>query len=164
MEHFVIELFNNMSLLTAILIGVGILLCVVEIFVPKIGVTGILGFSLVIFGFTSYYIDGYKIKHIITLLSIIAFVIAIFIMIELVLESKGIIKNPHRRKFRTISIQQSFNSLIGKVGKAYTNIDMGGTIDVDGKLYYALSDTFITQGSEVSVVAVDGNSLVVVKK
>ena len=85
-------------------------------------------------------------------------------MIELVLESKGIIKNPHRRKFRTISIQQSLNSLIGKVGKAYTNIDMGGTIDVDGKLYYALSDTFITQGSEVSVVAVDGNSLVVVKK
>ena len=164
MEQYIINLFTNMSLLTAILLGVGILLCIVEVFVPQIGLTGILGCSLIVVGFTSYYIDGFKFKQIITLLSIIAFVVALFIMVELILESKGIIKNPHRHKFRTISLLHSMDSLVGKVGIAYTNIDKGGTIDIDGKLYYAVSDNYIPQGSQVTVSRVDNNCLVVVKK
>ena len=164
MEQYILNLFTNMSLLTAILIGVGVLLCVVEIFVPKIGLTGILGFVLIVLGFTSYYIDGFKPNQIISLVSIIAFVLAVFIMIEMILESKGVIKNPHRRKFRTIGAHQTFETLIGKVGKAYTNIDKGGTIDIDGKLYYAVSNNFIPQGASVTIVTADNNYLVVVKK
>ena len=164
MEQYIIHLFNNMSLLTAILIGAGVLLCLVEIFVPKIGLTGILGCLLVVLGLSSYYIDGFKPNQIISLISIIAFVLAIFIMIEMVLESKGIIKNPNRHKFRTINTQQSLDTLVGKVGKAYTNIDKGGTIDVDGKLYYAVSDNFIAQGNFVVVTKAGNNYLVVVKR
>ena len=164
MEQYVINLFTNMSLLTAILIGVGVLLCIVEVFVPQIGLTGILGCSLIVLGFTSYYIDGFKFKQIVSLLSIIAFVVALFIMLELILESKGIIKNPHRYRFRTISLQHSPSTLLGKEGKAYTNIDQGGTIDIDGKLYYAVSSSYIPQGSQVVVVKAEDNYLVVVKK
>lgn len=164
MEQYIINLFTNMSLLTAILIGAGVLLCVVEVFVPKIGLTGILGCLLVVLGLSSYYIDGFKPNQVISLISIIAFALAVCITIELILESKGIIKNPHRHKFRAINIQHTLNLLVGKVGKAYTNINQGGTVDINGRLYYALSSNFIPQGSEVLVVAIDNNYLIVVKK
>ena len=164
MEQYIINLFTNISLLTAVLLSMGVLLCIVEVFVPKIGLTGILGCSLIAVGFTSYYMDGFKFKQIITLLSIIAFVIAVFIMIELILESKGVIKNPHRHKFRAINLLRSIDLLVGKDGVAYTNIDKGGTIDIDGKLYYAVSNNYIPQASRVVVVGTENNYLIVVKK
>lgn len=164
MEQYIVSLFTNMSLLTAILLGAGVLLCIVEVFVPQIGLTGILGCSLVVVGFTSYYIDGFSVSQIVTLLSIISIFMALFIMIELVLENKGIIKNPHRHQFRTIKLNNSLDSLVGKQGVAYTNIDKGGTIDINGKLYYALSDNFIAQGSKIVVVATENNYLIVIKK
>ena len=164
MEQYIIGLFTNISLLTAILIGAGTVLCIIEVFVPKIGLTGILGCSLIVLGFTSYYIDGFKVKQVISLLSIISFIIALFIMVELILEGKGIIKNPNRYRFRAIIIRQALTNLIGKEGKAYTNIDRGGTIDIDGKLYYATSDNPISQGSNVQVVWAENNYLVVIKK
>jgi membrane-bound ClpP family serine protease len=164
MEQYIIGLFTNISLLTAILIGAGVLLCIVEVFVPKIGLTGILGCSLVVLGFASYYMDGFKVKQIVSLLLIVAFVIALFIMIELILESKGIIKNPDRYKFRAIGIQHSLDGLIGGVGKAYTSINKSGTIDIDGKLYYAVSNDPIIKGSDVHIVGAGNNYLIVVKK
>ena len=163
MTQYIINLFQNMSILTAALIGAGVLLCIVEVFVPKIGLTGLLGVALLATGFSSYYIDGFKLKQIVSLLSIIALVLALCIMIELILESKGKIKNHNRYQFRNPA-RQSLNDLIGMGGRAYTNIDMGGTIDIDGKLYYATASVRIAQGSLVEVVGVQGNSLVVIKK
>ena len=162
MIQYIIDLFQNMSALTAVLLGAGLLLCIVEVFVPKIGLTGLLGVALLATGFSSYYIDGFKLKHMISLLSIIALILALFIMIELILESKGIIKNPNRYQFRNPA-KVSLQDLVGKVGKAYTNIDLGGTIDIEGKLYYATSSTRIEQGSFVQVVGVQNNSLIVIK-
>ena len=162
MYQYITQMFQNMSLLTAVLLGAGLFLCIIEVFVPKIGLAGLLGIVLLGLGTSSYYIDGYKLKDIIGILSIVAIVLAVFIVIELILESKGIIKNPNRYKFRTY--QPSLNELIGKVGKAYTNIDMGGTIDIEGKLYYAISNTNIEQGAYVEVIDVQGSSLFVIKK
>ena len=46
MEQYIINLFQNMSLLTIALLGAGILLCIIEVFVPKVGLSGILGIVL----------------------------------------------------------------------------------------------------------------------
>ena len=101
MGQYIVNLFQDMTLLTIVLLSAGVLLCIIEVFVPKVGLTGLLGVVLMTVGFSSYYIDGFRLKHIISLLAIIALVLALFIMIELILESKGIIKNPDRYKFRT---------------------------------------------------------------
>ncbi len=162
MIEYLIGLFEDMSLLTAVLLGAGVLLCIVETFVPKVGLTGLLGISLLACGISSYYIDGFKFIQIIGIVSIIALILAVFIMIELVLESKGIIRNPNRYKFRTYNdILFSLNDLVGRQAKAITNIDMGGTVEVDGKLYYAISNSAIAQGSVVQIVGVQNNALVV---
>ena len=100
MEQYIIGLFQNMSILTIALLCSGVLLCVIEVFVPKIGMIGILGIILVGAGISSYYLDGFKANQIIGILSIIVLVLGFFILIELILESKGIIKNPDRYKFR----------------------------------------------------------------
>ncbi|MFQ6724350.1 MAG: NfeD family protein [Clostridia bacterium] len=164
MEQYIISLFQNMSLLTIVLLSAGMLLTIAEVFMPKIGVTGILGISLLAFGISSYYIDGFKLKQIITIVSIIALILAVFIIIEVVLENKGIIKNPNRYQFRTYYSTNDLNELVGKTGKALTNIDLGGTIDIDGQLYYATSTSTIEKDSFVEVVGVQNNTLIVVKK
>lgn len=164
MGQYIINLFQDMTLLTIVLLSVGILLCIIEIFVPKVGLTGLFGIVLLGVGFSSYYIDGFKLNQMVSLLTIIAFVLAIFIMIEQILESKGIIHNPNRYKFRTYNDLNTYlNELVGKTAKAITNIDLGGTIEVDGQLYYAISSTKILAGSIVQVIGVKNNALVVKK-
>lgn len=162
MLEYLIGLFQDMSLLTAVLLAAGVLLCIIEAFVPKIGLTGLLGVCLLGCGISSYYIDGFKVNQIIGILSIIALLLAIFIMIALVLESKGVIRNPNRYQFRSFNdIVFSLNDLIGKQGKAITSINLGGTIDIEGKLYYAISDKPIASGSIVQIIGVQNNALVV---
>ena len=162
MEQYIISLFQNMSLLTMALLGAGLLLCIVEVFVPKVGLAGLLGIVLLFTGISSYYIDGFKLKQIVGILSIIALIIAISICIELVFESKGVIKNPNRYKFRTYDkFGTNLNDFIGYYGKAVTNIDLGGTIEINGKLYYAISNQSISAGSFVQVIGVKNNALIV---
>ena len=162
MGQYIINLFQDMSLLTMVLLGVGMLLCVIEVFVPKVGLSGILGIALLGTGLSSYYIDGFKFKQLISISSIIALVLAVFIIIELVLEGKGVIKNPNRYKFRTYNDTTiALNGLVGKSGRAITNIDLGGTIEIDGKLYYAISNVKISSNSIVQVIGVQNNTLVV---
>ena len=88
MEQYIVGLFQNMSILTIALLSAGVLLCVIEVFVPKVGLSGLLGISLVVTGMSSYYLDGFKVKQMVGLLSIIALVLAIFIFVELLLEAK----------------------------------------------------------------------------
>lgn len=162
MGQYVIELFQNMSWLTIALLSAGVLLCVIEVFVPKVGLTGLLGIVLLGCGMSSYYIDGFKLKQMVGMLSIITLLLAIFICIELVLESKGVIKNPNRYKFRTYNEPTTnLNELVGGIGKAITNIDLGGTVEINGNLYYAISNTSIAQGNIVQVIGVQNNTLVV---
>ena len=162
MDQYIINLFQDMSLLTVALLGAGLLLCVVEVFLPKFGLSGILGIALIGTGMSSYYIDGFKVKQMVGLLAIITLILAMFIVIELILESKGIIKNPDRYRLRTYNEPYvTLRNMVGRVGKAITNIDLGGTIEIDGKLYYAVSNIIIVKGSMVSVIGVQNNSLVV---
>ena len=162
MEQYIIGLFQNMSILTIALLSAGVLLCVIEVFVPKVGLSGLLGISLVVTGISSYYIDGFKIKQIVGLLSIIALILAIFIFIELMLEAKGVINNPNRYKFRTYNeSSQKLSNLVGSYGKAVTNIDLGGTVEINGNLYYAISNTPINSGVFVQVIGVQNNALLV---
>ncbi len=161
MGQYIVNLFQDMTLLTAVLLGAGFILCVVEVFVPKVGLSGLLGLALLGTGLSSYYIDGFKVSQLISLLSIIALILTLFIMIELILESKGVIKNPNRYKFRTYNIAISIYDLVGKRGKAITNIDLGGTVEVAGKLYYATTSTTILAGQFVQIIGVNNNALIV---
>lgn len=160
MSQYIVNLFQDMSMLTIALIGAGLLLCIIEVYVPKFGLAGILGIALTLLGISSYYIDGYQFKQVVSLLSIIALIMAVSIIIELILEGKGIIKNPNRYKFRNYK-DQGLYSLIGRTAKAITNIDLGGTIEINGKLYYAISTSPISKDAIVEIVGVENNTLLV---
>lgn len=162
MMQFILSLFQGMSLLTMVLMGASMMLCVIEVFVPKFGITGIFGIALMTMGFSSYYIDGFRIKPMIALLALITIILSLFIMVELVLESKGVIVNPNRYELRPypLTINQ-LNSLIGCQGVTVTNVNLGGKIEIDGKLYDAVGVNNIAKGSVVKVVGVRNNQLIV---
>lgn len=160
LEYFV-NMFDGISLLTAVLLSAGILLCIAEIFVPKIGLTGFLGIIILILGGSSYYIDGFKLKYFIGLITIIMLVLSLAICIELVLEATHKISNPDRYKFRTHHAKPDLTRLIGSFAKAVTNIDMGGTVEINGKMYYAIANTKIEAGKLVEVIGVNGTALIV---
>lgn len=153
-------MFASMGILTAVLLSAGVLLCLIEVFVPKFGITGVLGIFMVVLGASSYYIDGVQWKYFIGLVTIIMLVLSIAICIELVLEARHKISNPNRHQFRTYK-DVPLTSLIGSFAKAVTNIDMGGTIEINGKMYYAIANAKVDAGKLVEVIGVNGTALIV---
>lgn len=160
LEYF-LDMFNGMSLLTAVLLSAGLLLCLAEVFLPKVGLSGLLGVVMLALGVSSYYIDGANWKYIVGIATIAMLVLSIAICIELVLESKGKIRNPNRRKIRTYPLQEDLTGLIGNFAKAVTNIDMGGTVEINGKMYYAMANSRVEAGKIVEVIGVNGTALIV---
>lgn len=160
LEYFV-NMFEGISLLTAVLLSAGVLLCLVEVFLPKIGLSGFLGIIILILGISSYYIDGFRWKYLIGLATMIMLVLSLAISIELILEANHKISNPDRYKLRTYHPQDELAQLIGSFAKTVTNIDMGGTVEVNGKMFYAIANTKIDAGKLVEVIGVNGTALIV---
>ena len=61
-----------------------------------------------------------------------------------------------------VSNEEKGESLIGKTGVVLTTLRPAGTVQIDGKRYYAKTEaSFIEKGQNVTVVAVEGLSIVV---
>lgn len=161
MLNYFVNMFEGISLLTAVLLSAGVLLCLAEIFLPKIGFSGLLGFLMLLTGFSSYYIDGYRWKYIVGLGTIIMLLLCVAICVELICEAKGKIHNPNRYQLRTYPLNKDLTTLIGSFATAVTNIDLGGTVSINDKMYYAIANSPIPAGKLVEVIGVNGSALIV---
>lgn len=161
MLNYFINMFEGMSLLTAVLLSAGVLLCIAEIFLPKIGFSGFLGFFMFLAGISSYYIDGFGWKYIVGLSTMVMLLLSLAICIELLCEAKGKIHNPDRYKLRTYPLHQDLTSLIGSFATAVTNIDLGGTVAINDKMYYAIANNPISAGKLVEVIGTNGSAIIV---
>lgn len=62
------------------------------------------------------------------------------------------------------SMNQTYSTLIGKVGVTKTPFRPTGTVEVDGHLYSATTDNqWLTEGVDVTVVSVDGTRILIKK-
>lgn len=147
-----------------ILLILGIILIVLEIFVPG-GILGMLGAGAIV---ASLLMSGYNFTHMTVsiLIALISAIIVFVILYRTVGLEKGFFQKIILRD-RTTSekgyvAKESRTDLIGKVGKSLTPLRPAGTVLIDGeRLDVVTVGNFIEKNKQVEVVDVEGVRIVV---
>lgn len=146
------------------LIIFGFLLILMEVFlIPGFNVFGIFGFIAIVAGIITAYSDlPVWYAHGILFFS----VIASFVLVRLVIRSKAwkrIVLDTRATREAGFAVQKlELQDLIGKEGVTHTLLRPAGTAIIDGKKYDVVSEgRFIERGTNIQVVLVEGNRIVV---
>lgn len=147
-----------------VLMLVGVVLLVVEMYIPGFGVPGILGSALVIIGFV---ILRPTLGQALLLFVILAAILCIALSVCLYSASKGRLGNS-KLVLNDVAVAEDaaetndLNYFIGREGTAHTALRPAGIGEFDGVKLNVVSDgEFIAQGKRVKVLSVSGNRIVV---
>ncbi|MFH1213412.1 MAG: nodulation protein NfeD [Candidatus Neomarinimicrobiota bacterium] len=140
------------------LIVVGIVLFILEVKIISFGLLTIGGIVTMTLG-SLMLIDVNQAPELLRAVSLnvilpIVLFTAAFIILSLTLALKA-----YRRKPTT-----GTEGMIGETGRAITDIEKSGTVQVHGEYWQARSDTPIAKGAEIAVLAVDRMTLLVAQK
>ncbi len=159
-------LFGTMWLACLICFIIGLVLLLIELCLPGFGVsgcTGILCFAAVIVMQALTNSSSAAIVVSVVMGAIIVLLVAVFIHSlnkGLLFRSPIVLKEEIQTA--AVSNEEKGESLIGKTGVVLTTLRPAGTVQIDGKRYYAKTEaSFIEKGQNVTVVAVEGLSIVV---
>lgn len=158
-------MFGNGTWMTFLMFLSGILLLILEIFVPSFGLIGIAGFGLLGLGYFLNYTDLWGSIFDLSLAIIVAVAVA-YILIKKgykFLPAKGkLILNTSLHKQRGYSSGRDYTLYLGKTGTALTTLRPSGKAEVDGKILDVLSNgPVISEGTAVQVVHVEGVKITV---
>lgn len=149
--------------------GMGLLLLLIEMFViPGFGVAGVLGFLGVSAGIViSFGINSIEQGLLILLIAVVLSVILIIIIARFLPDAPIFKKLSLNSSLddKGYQVSESYSSLTGKKAKVEGTLRPAGIIITDdGERYDAVSEgTYIERGSEVEIVKVEGNRIVVRK-
>ena len=155
-------LLANIPLL--ILMLVGVVLLVVEMYIPGFGVPGILGIGSLAL---SFILLKPTMEQGLVLLAVLAAVLCVALSICLFTASRGRLSKS-RLVLNDVAVpadiaeNNDLNYFIGKTGAAHTALRPSGIGEFDGVKLNVVSDgEFITAGRPIRVQRVEGNKIVV---
>lgn len=162
------SIFTNMNWASGVLLTIGLVLCIIEIYVPGFGVFGIFGSIATGLGVIIRLIQGISMLQFFMLLLVIIFIllIAVAIMIVLIkfgfMEDNGLLETSEAKDEDYKA--KKFKKLSYRYGKATTNIIDSGKVKIKGKIYNARSkEGVISSGKVVKIVGLEDNQLIVKK-
>lgn len=166
--------FGEIGIVPAILLILGTILIIVEIFQPGFGFFGITGIILVTLGiavrlFTSK--QGNPLIQFFVMVLCVAIVVGIALIIMVYSMKKGWLSRTSLVQ-KTTAIPsgmtqgtEDFTALVGKVGVASSILRPSGNALIDGKIYSVVAQSsLIESGKSVRVVSVEGVRIVVVEE
>jgi membrane-bound serine protease (ClpP class) len=157
--------FGSGNWLTLLLFLFGIMLLVVELFIPDFGLVGIVGFLMVAAGL---FLNNERILE-----SVLDVSLAIIIsgIATSVLLKKGYKFLPDRSKLildtslnreRGYSSSQDYSAFLGMIGTATTTLRPAGKVTIDGVVLDVVSDgKIISEGKQIRVIQVEGVKITV---
>ena len=155
-------LLSNIPVLVMLLVGV--VLLVFEMYIPGFGVPGISGILLLVGGFL---ILRPPLEQGLVLFAILAAILCIALSICLYSASKGRLSKS-KLVLNDVAVpsdaaeNNDLNYFIGKEGKAHTALRPAGIGEFDGVKLNVVSDgEFIGKGRDIRVLSVSGNRIVV---
>lgn len=158
--------FGTMWLACLICFIIGIILLLIELCMPGFGVsgcTGILCFAAVIVMQAMTNSSTAAIIVSVVMGAIIVLLVALFIRSlnkGMLFRSPIVLKDEINSE--AVSTESEGESLIGKTGVVLTTLRPAGTVQIDGKRYYAKTEaSFIEKGQTVTVVAAEGLNIIV---
>ncbi|WP_432666016.1 NfeD family protein [Wukongibacter baidiensis] len=158
------QLVDGLGLLSAIFFGLGLILMIIEIYVPGFGVWGIAGITCFIVGII---VTADTLIEALILMMILLAIIGIIFSILLHSISKG--KLPKNMVLSTSMKKEDgyigtsdMKYFLNRQGRALTILRPVGTVDFDGvKLDVVSEGEFIPKGTMVEVIKVEGRRIVV---
>lgn len=166
----VAQIFTEMSWIVAVLLSVGAVFLIVEIFVPGFGFFGVSGSLSVIAGVVVRICQGLNLTQALALALIVLAVFVVFIIVMVfsarfgflgrtgLFETGTSIPRSHRGE------QKKIRKLIGKSGKAISNLSLAGKAKIKGKIYDVQSiSSYIPSGAHIKVVSIEDNKIMVRK-
>ncbi len=166
----VVSLFTEINLVPAILLTVGVILCIIEMFVPGFGVFGITGSILLLGGIVAKMLYGGTVTQLFVLIFILAVILLIVFGIAVWSAKKGLLsKSPLILKETALpenydQVDTRLEKLIGQEGITTTLFRPQGVVQIGDKFYDAISiDEYLEKGTRVKVVEFQGTKLYVKK-
>ena len=170
-SHFLVGLADITELIFLIL---GLLLIVLEIaVVPGFGIVGIPGFLMIVYSLFTMLIGEYPLPEDFNM-AIRSMSYSFVLMLILgTLIFRALTRSDYYKKLipvegqpssKGFSISKGYQNLIGEIGKCVTVLRPSGRVEINGKVYQAMSTgEYIEKGESVKVSHTDENQIVVKK-
>ncbi len=147
----------------------GLVLLIVELFVPGFGISGILGILLLAAADITLFATGYT-QAAVTVLAIVLLIIVLALILFIRSMNKGrlsrsfLVLNEKIQSSSDPELDKQTESLLGKTGTALTQLRPSGIAEIDGKRYDVITDaTFLEKGTVLTVVEAKGMHILVRK-
>ena len=165
-----LEIFTQMHWVSILLLCVGLVFFLVEVFLPGFGFFGIAGIVSMSAGVVVRICQGLSIEQALTLVLLVIGTIAlgyIFIVISAkcgILGRTGLVENSSTLATDYNKPSKELKKIVGKSGKAISNLNLGGQAKISGKIYNVISiSSYIEKGSNIKVVEIKDNNIMVRK-
>jgi membrane-bound ClpP family serine protease len=159
-------LVNNIGIFTAICFLAGLALIIIEMFAPGFGLPGIGGCILLLLGI---FFTAQTITQVLILLILILAILGICLSVIIHSAkngklSKSVILSTTMDKDDGVIREKDMEYFLGKEGIVVTTLRPVGNADFHGvKLQVVAEGEFITKGTRVKVIKVEGKNIVVCK-
>ena len=165
-----VQIFTEMPWFVALLLIVGALMMVVELFVPGFGFFGITGSISLVAGVITRICFGLDINQSLLLVLIVFGFFVVIFMVMIYGAQFGFLGKSGLFERRT-TLDKDYNKtdrekrkLIGKSGKTISKLDLGGQAKIRGKVYDVVSiSSYIESNSNIKVVEIKDNTIMVRK-
>jgi membrane-bound ClpP family serine protease len=160
----IVGMFAGISWIAALCLVFGVLLVILEMFIPGFGLPGITGAVLLILGIS---LTATTVVEGLFLAIIILVILGISLTFVLHSATKGrlaktVILNDSLNKEAGFSGTEDLNYFLGKEGVAHTVLRPAGTADFEGvKLDVVTEAEYLAKGTKVKVIKVEGRRIVV---
>lgn len=166
----VLEIFTLMHWSAIILLSVGFVFFIVEVFVPGFGFFGITGSLSIIAGVVVRICQGITLVQALILILLIlgVFIVGSFVMIISakygILGRTGLFETRSTLSSDYNEPEKQLKKLVGKSGKTISALNLGGQAKINGKIYNVASiSSYIEAGKNIKVVEIKDNTILVRK-
>ena len=165
-----VQIFTEMQWIPALLLVLGVVLILVEFFVPGFTAVGVLGFISLVAGVMVRIFQGLNLAQSLTLILMVIGFITLIVMIMVWGAQYGILGKTGLFERRTTLAKdhnrpsKELRRLVGKSGKTISKLDLAGQAKIKGKIYDVVSiSNFIEANSNIKVVNIKDNTIMVRK-
>lgn len=164
------QIFTQMHWVPAMLLILGVVLFVVEIFVPGFGFFGISGFGCLIAGIIVRICQGLNLTQSLALVLIVLGFLTLVVMIMVWGAQYGLLGKTGLFERRTTlsadynKVSRELKKLVGKNGKTVSKLDLGGQAKIKGRVYDVVSmSSYIEANTRIKVEKIEDNTIIVRK-
>ncbi len=170
MWQSITTLFDGMGVIPMIIFAVGIIFCIIEIFVPGFGIFGITGTVFITIGVVVRYVLDFDIQHLIIMIMFVIAVVFLAVSIMVYSAKNGLLGKSALIENRTaIPLDYSkddkeYVKMLGKVSFTETDFTPYGKFSLNNEDFVATTyGDYLPKGTKIQIVEIDGKTIYVKK-